>query len=312
MKKLIGGFLLIFSVVSGCKQDDPQPKSISDVLIEETDLGMLRAAIEHAGLQDAFKTSSLTLFAPSDEGFKASGFADAAAITALPAEQVRALITNHVLTSKLATETMPLGLNNPIKMMSGSRLFLSTIDGTAYLNQAKGTKSNLIGTNGVVHIINRVIPIPTQSLAQIIKNTPDFSLFWQAARRAVTGDTRLGTILNDTLGRGPIDPTYTIFVPTNQAMIAAKLSQGEISVANPTNLARIVSYHIALSRYFSPFLPNATLNMFDASYTTIVENKATGIKVTGRGNPTPPANVTKIDITGTNGVIHIIDKVLIP
>ena len=183
MKKLIGGFLLIFSVVSGCKQDDPQPKSISDVLIEETDLGMLRAAIEHAGLQDAFKTSSLTLFAPSDEGFKASGFADAAAITALPAEQVRALITNHVLTSKLATETMPLGQNNPIKMMSGARLFLSNIDGTPYLNQAKGTKSNLVGTNGVIHIINRVIPIPNQSLAQIIKNTPDFSLFRQAARR---------------------------------------------------------------------------------------------------------------------------------
>ncbi len=315
MKKLIGGFLLIFSVVSGCKQDDPQPKSISDVLIEETDLGMLRAAIEHAGLQDAFKTSSLTLFAPSDEGFKASGFADAAAITALPAEQVRALITNHVLTSKLATETMPLGQNNPIKMMSGARLFLSNIDGTPYLNQAKGTKSNLVGTNGVIHIINRVIPIPNQSLAQIIKNTPDFSLFRQAARRAATGmggDARLAIFYADTLKTGPVEPAYTMFVPTNQAMIAAKLSQGEISVANPANLARIVSYHIALSRYFSIFLPNATLNMFDASYTTTVENKATGIKITGRGNPTPPANVTKTDITATNGVIHIIDKVLIP
>lgn len=318
MKKLIGGFLLLFSIVSGCKQDAPQPKSISDLLIEETDLGMLRAAIKHAGLEDAFKTSSLTLFAPSDEGFKASGFADAAAITALPADQVRALITNHVLTSKLATATMPLGQNNPVKMMSGARLFLSNIDGIPYLNQGKGTKYNLLGTNGVVHIINRVIPVPNQSLAQIIKNTPDFSLFRQAIRRAANipglsgGDSRLALFYTDTLNTGPVEPGYTMFIPTNQAMIAAKLSQGEISVASPANLARIVSYHIALSRFFSTFLPNSTLNMFDASYTTIVENKGAGIKITGRGNPTPPANVTKTDITGTNGIIHTIDKVLIP
>jgi uncharacterized surface protein with fasciclin (FAS1) repeats len=312
MKNLIGGLLLLFVMVSGCKQDAPQPKSMSDVLLEENDLGILRAAIKHAGLEDAFKTSSLTLFAPSDEGFKASGYADAAAITALPPEQVRALITNHVLTSKLATESMPLGQNNPLKMMSGARLFLSNIDGTPYLNQAKGTKSNLVGTNGVIHIINRVIPIPSQSLAQIIKNTPDFSLFRQAARRALLSEPRLAIFYSDTLNTGPVDPAYTMFIPTNQAMIAAKLSQGEISAASPINLARIVSYHIALSRYFSTFLPNGSLNMFDASYTTNVENKTTGLKITGRGNPTPPANITKTDITATNGVIHTIDKVLIP
>ena len=52
--------------------------------------------------------------------------------------------------------------------------------------------------------------------------------------------------------------------------------------------------------------------MFDASYTTVLDVKPAGIKITGRGNPTPPANVTKTDITATNGIIHVIDKVLIP
>jgi uncharacterized surface protein with fasciclin (FAS1) repeats len=312
MKKLIGGFLLLIIGLTSCKEDAPQPKSISDVLIEENDLGMLRAAIEHAGLEDAFKTSTLTLFAPNDEGFKASGFADVAAITALPADQVRALLTNHVLTSKLPTETMPLGQNNPFKMMSGARLFLSNIDGTPYLNQGKGTKSNLLATNGVVHIINRVIPIPNQSLAQIIKNSPEFSLFRQATRRAILGDPRLATFYADTLGSFPVDPAYTIFLPTNQAMIAAKLSQAEINATSPIVLARVVSYHIALSRYFSSLMPNGNLAMFDASYTTVLDVKTTGIKITGRANPTPPANVTKTDITATNGIIHVIDKVLIP
>lgn len=312
MKRLFFSLLLLIVSLASCKEDAPQPKSISDVLLEEADLSMLRAAITHAGLEDAFKTSQLTLFAPNDEGFKAAGIADVATITTLPAEQVRALLTNHVLTSALATEAMPLGQNNPLKMMSGARLFLSNVDGVPYLNQAKGTKSNLLATNGVVHIVNRIVPIPTQSLAQIIKNSPDFSLFRQATRRAIISDPRLATFYADTLGSFPVDPAYTMFLPTNQAMTAAKLSQAEINATSPIVLARIVSYHIVLSRFFSSLMPNGNLAMFDASYTTVLDVKPAGIKITGRGNPTPPANVTKTDITATNGIIHVIDKVLIP
>ncbi|HAK77337.1 MAG TPA: hypothetical protein DCR35_05230 [Runella sp.] len=312
MKKLIGGLMLLIVGLVGCKEDDPQPKSISDVLLDQQDLTILRAAISHAGLQDAFKTSSVTLFAPNDEGFKASGYADAGAITSLPPEQVRALITNHVITSPLPVESMPFGLSNPVKMMSNARLFLSNPDGTPYLNHGKSVKSNILANNGVIHIINRVIPIPTQSLAQIIKNTPDFSLFRQATRRAIAGDPRLATFYADTLGSFPVDPAYTMFLPTNQAMIAGKFSQAEINATSPIVLARIVSYHIMLSRLFSSFMGNSTLNMFDASYTATLASKSTGLTITGRANPTQPANITKTDITATNGLIHVIDKVLIP
>ncbi|MEZ4905031.1 MAG: fasciclin domain-containing protein [Spirosomataceae bacterium] len=308
MKNYIFSLLFLLIGLLGCKQDDPQPKSMSDVLLDQPDLSMLRAAIEYSGLQDAFKTSSLTLFAPNDDAFNAAGITN---VTVFTPEQVRALLRNHILTQKLPTETMPLGQNNPIKTFLGTQLFLSNIDAVPYLNQAKGIRANLVATNGVIHIMDNIVPIPTKTLAQIIKASPDFSLFREASRRATLSDPRLAAFA-DTIVPTPSQTGYTMFLPTNQAMIAAKLSKDEIAATSPIILARVVSYHIALSRFFSTLMPTGTLPMFDASNTTSIDARTRPIKITGRGNPVPAANVTKTDITATDGVIHVIDKVLIP
>lgn len=313
MKKFIGCFFLIALAFIGCRQDEPQPKSISDILLGEDNLTILRAAITHAGLQDAFKTSTVTLFAPTDEGFKAAGYADASAITALPPEQVRALITNHVITSNYPSSGMKLGAQNPVSMLSRARLYLSYNDGIAYLNQARANKLDLTATNGVVHVINGVVPIPLHSLGQLLKNTPEFSLFRAALMKAVGSDARL-KVFTDSTGANPLDPSYTLFLPANSAMEAAGLTLTRInsSAVSSASLANLVSYHIALSRFFSPNLPSGNLPMFDASFTTFVAKSSTGIKITGRGAPSTPANVTKADVTATNGVIYVIDRVLYP
>lgn len=313
MKNLIGCFFIIALAFIGCRQDEPQPKSISDILLEEDNLSMLRAAITHAGLQDAFKTSTVTLFAPTDEGFKAAGYADASAITALPAEQVRALLTNHVITSDYPSAVMKLGAQNPVIMMSRSRLYLSYNDGIAYLNQARASKLDILATNGVVHVINGVVPIPLHSLGQLLKTTPEFSLFRAALVKAVGSDARL-KVFTDSTGANPLDPSYTIFLPTNSAMEAAGLTLANInsSAISSASLANLVSYHIALSRFFSPNLPAGNLPMFDASYTTSINKSSAVIKITGRGAPATPANVIKADVTATNGVIYVIDRVLYP
>ncbi len=311
MKKLIWG-LFVLVLLSNCRQDQPQPKSISDILLENEELGMLRSAISYAGLQDAFKTSTVTLFAPTDEGFKAAGFADVSAITALSPEQVRLLLQNHIITKKVTTQDMQEGVLYPTSMMSGARLFLSYLNGVPYLNEAKTTKVDLAATNGVVHIINKAIPVPNRSLAQILKNTPDYSLFRAAATRAVVADPRLA-VFTDTTIREAAEKAYTIFLPTNQAMTTGKFSQTEIAATSPVVLARLVSYHIALSRYFSAFIGNSNVQMFDASYITSLKSTPTGITIANPNTPAiTPSKLTKTDIIATNGLIHQIDKVLIP
>ncbi|MFN4146825.1 MAG: fasciclin domain-containing protein [Runella sp.] len=313
MKNLLVAFS-IFSIALGlasCKQDAPQPKSIYDVLLEQEDLTFLRAAISHAGLNDAFKTSSLTLFAPTDDGFKAAGFADAAAITSMTPRQVQNLLKNHVITQKQTVETTSIGLLNPTQMMSGARLFVSNVDRTLYLNQAKASKMDLVATNGVVHIINRAILPPHRTLGQIVAANPNFSLFREALLRARQSDPRL-TVFTDTSSRIPVEPAYTMFIPTNQAMEATGLTSTVIANTSPILLARRVSYHIALSRFFSSLAPTGNLAMFDASFVTRLEAKNGALTITEPSRPTTPAKATQVDITATNGIIHIIDRVLTP
>lgn len=310
MKKITGIFILFCIWCAGCKQDEPQPKSVSDILIEDSELGMLRAAIDHAGIRDAFKTSTVTIYAPSDEGFKAAGFADASAITALPPEEVRALLTNHIMIGKITKEKMALGLNNPVTMMSKGNAFLSNVNGGPFLNHARFTKTDMVATNGVVHVINNVVPIANRSVGLILKNTPDYSLFREALLRARIADPRLQELV-DTTAKTVYSPSYTLFLPTNQAMTAARLSSAEISVTSPIILARTVGYHIALSRYFS-YMLSGNLAMLDASYVTSFDVQSTGIKIKDRQNPPTEANLIKTNINATNGIIHVIDKVLKP
>lgn len=309
--------LLTGLVLTQCKQDEPQPKSISDLILEQSDLGVFRAALQHTGLTDALKTGTFTVFAPSDEAFKAAGIADAAGVTSQSAEAVRLLLRNHIINENLPKANMKLGVGSNVpKMMSGATLFLSNVDSGIFLNQAKATTVDLQATNGTVHVINRVIPVPsTRGIGQVVRNTPNYSLFRRAFERAIVGNPTLAEFWADSTGvRGQI---YTIFIPTNAAMEAAGFTTARIVAETPTNLARIVGYHIARGRYFSSLIPK-DLPMFDATFSITTDVKPNGVfQIIGRGNPTTgananPATVTQADIQVNNGLVNVIDKVLIP
>ena len=66
-------FVLLALIIVSCKQDDIKPQSVSDILTDSPDFSILNSAVKYAGFQDAFKTSQLSLFAPNDAAFKASG-----------------------------------------------------------------------------------------------------------------------------------------------------------------------------------------------------------------------------------------------
>ncbi|MCU0340834.1 MAG: fasciclin domain-containing protein [Spirosomaceae bacterium] len=309
--------LLTVLALTQCKQDEPQPKSISDLILDQPDLGIFRAALQHTGLTDALKTGTFTVFAPSDEGFKASGIADAAAVTSQSPDAVRLLLRNHILNEDLPKANMKLGVGSNVpKMMSGATLFLSNVDSGIFLNQARATTTDLQATNGTVHVINRVIPIPsTRGIGQVIRNTPNYSLFRRAFERAIVGNPTLAEFWADSTGtKGQI---YTVFIPTNTAMEAAGFNLARIAAESPINIARIVGYHIARGRYFSSLIPK-DLPMFDATFSITTEFKSNGVfQITGRGNPTTgvnanPVTVTQADIQVNNGLVNVIDKVLIP
>ena len=91
-------FLLVFSL--SCQKRDEAvavPQTITDRILEDSQFGLFRIAMAHAGVSDALKAGNLTLFAPTDAAFQAAGLATEAAIKALSPEQVRTLVLYHLL-----------------------------------------------------------------------------------------------------------------------------------------------------------------------------------------------------------------------
>jgi uncharacterized surface protein with fasciclin (FAS1) repeats len=301
------------TLLVSCSRDALQPISISDVVQQESDFGTLRAAIEYAGLRDALKTGNFTFFAPTDAAFKASGYPDAASLTKLPVQQVRDLLTYHLLPKEMTAENFAFGENYPIYTLTKDSVFVTKNEVGVSVLGAKVIRADLQASNGVVHAVDKIIQKPTQNLSDLLKQTPDLSLFRQAVDR-VSEAFKLPFLL--VIPTVPNDNSVnTIFAPNNKAMEAASYNSETIRTTREINkLASIVYYHIARGRYYSSIIergrkiptyyPNTTVE------TKLVNGQLTVIGA--KNDPKSPGTLVGADIVATNGVIHIIDRVLLP
>ena len=87
-------------------------QSVADIVSTNPDFTLLRAALQRAGLTEAVQTGTFTVFAPTNAAFSAAGYADAAAINAIPDTTLRSLLQYHVVGSKIETAFIPYGANS--------------------------------------------------------------------------------------------------------------------------------------------------------------------------------------------------------
>jgi transforming growth factor-beta-induced protein len=278
----------------------------------------LLAAAEKAGLAGALTdpTATLTVFAPTDAAFNTLattlGFADAAAMVgALDADTLGKILGYHVLPTRQTSSALAGGGATQATLYNfpGSTPATIGIDTTtgfalvdAVLNQAMVIAANVPATNGILHGIDKVlVPPGVLNLVQMAQTNPNFSVLVEAVVTA-----NLAGFLS---GPGP----FTIFAPINDAFVAAlgelNLSQADL-LASP-DLGSILSYHVvaadvraadvvAAAKPFtvSTALPGATFSIDAALAITDANNRM--------------ATLLATDVVGSNGVIHVIDKVLLP
>jgi len=144
----------------------------------------------------------------------------------------------------------------------------------------------------------------TGTIVQTAIANPNLSLLVAAVLRASQGTTNVAAVLSSA---GP----FTVFAPTNQAFINAGFADtSAINAADPNTLTSILTYHVIAGRIFSSDLVNgetpATVN--GETVTILLTN---GPQVKGQSNSTP-SNIIATDILTTNGVVHVIDQVLLP
>ncbi|GAB2525290.1 fasciclin domain-containing protein [Spirosoma aerophilum] len=304
-------FVLLVMVLLGCQKNDDTvatPPTVIDRVIEDTQFSLLRVAATYAEVNDALKGANLTLFAPNDAAFQAYGLGSPAAITALPKEQVKALVMYHVLYGSVAASAIPSG-QNPVATASKGIAFLNkSSDGKIFINNAQVIQADLAVANGYIHSIDRVLTPTAGNLLTTIQNNPNLTFLTAAAQRVgASNPTLLATLNNETS-----TTLVTVFAPTNAAFQAAGFKDlAAVNAANVQTLTNVLLYHVVSGVAFSNQLQTGTVNTLLSGNRLTVTSTANQLTIKGNKNTTA-AMIKPADIPATNGVVHIIDQVLQP
>ncbi|MPR34006.1 fasciclin domain-containing protein [Salmonirosea aquatica] len=305
----VGMAVLLAGCIGACTDNtSPRPASqtVVDVLSGNSDFSILKDAVEYAGLTRDLRLNTVTVFAPTNAAFQASGFADAAAVKALPASTVKSLLQYHMIGFNVPSSQLVVGKNEAVTTLQGGNVYVTKLDANSgvSVNNARVTKADMQAQNGLIHVIDRVLMVPTQNLLEIAQADPNLTYLVAAATRAAASNPAVVSALTSTKN------VYTVFAPTNEAFIAAGFpTLASIQSAPAATLAGIVLNHVIADRAFSPTLVKGEANT--ASGGKLAVDVSNGVTVTSKGNA-QASKVVKADILATNGVIHIIDRVLLP
>lgn len=297
---------LALGACGGSDDDDDRPNTIAD-LARERGFTALVTAADKAGVAAtlADPNAQLTVFAPTDQAFtdlaRRLGFADAAAmVNALPASALQSILSYHVLGSrKLAGELSAGGATQATTYRFADAPATLRFDASsgiritdAALTTANVVSPDVLARNGVIHAVDKVlIPPGVLNVVQMAQANPLFSSLVSAV---VAADLQ-GTLA----GAGP----FTVFAPTNPAFSAAP--QG-LSTAQ---LRTVLTYHVLPGQVLSTQIPFGTaVGTVSGQSISFVAGTPPGVRDT---TPTV-SKIIAVDVRASNGVIHAIDKVLIP
>jgi uncharacterized surface protein with fasciclin (FAS1) repeats len=247
----------------------------------------LVAAVQAAGLESALQGDGpFTVFAPTDAAFAALPPGTVEGLLADPAALAEVL-KYHVLDAKVYTGDLDGTVS--AQTLAGYPVLFSSAG--AQVNNSLVGPSNVLATNGVIHVIDTVLLPPTKDLVETAVDA-GFSTLVTAVQAAGLVDALQGP--------GPL----TVFAPTNEAF--ANLAPGvlESLLADPQALANVLLYHVASGQFFAG-------DLLGVPSITMLQGQSASINLTG-GVFIDDASVTSTDIIATNGVIHVINQVLLP
>jgi transforming growth factor-beta-induced protein len=274
-------------------------KNIVQLAVATPDLSTLVTALEAGKLTDALSgTGPFTVFAPTNEAFaKVPASTLAHLLDPANIKELDAVLEYHVIAGA-AVFAKDLKPTQEVKTLEGDELKIVVNAGRVTVNGAAVTAADNAASNGVVHIIDGVLSLPapaTKNIVQLAQSVPDLSTLVTALVA--------GKLTGALSGAGP----FTVFAPTNEAFakVPAATLANLLDPANIKELDAVLEYHvIAGAAVFAKDLkPFQMVKTLEGDELKIV--KAGRVLINN-------ATVVAVDNAATNGVVHIIDGVLIP
>ena len=269
-----------------------------DIPTNATETGIhdsLVAALAHAGLVDTLSgVGPFTVFAPTDEAFTDAGI-DLADFNTEEANQTLVdILTYHVVSGEVLSSGLTDGMS--VETLNGDNITIGVGENVT-VNDATVTLADVVSSNGVIHVIDKVLTPPEDGPGDI----PTIASSTGVHSTLVDAIIQAG-LLYPLSDEGP----YTIFAPTDQAFIDAGIDladyTGEDGVAA---LGNVLAYHVTMGAVMSG-------DLSDGQFVTMLNQQQVRVGVTPGGVIVNDASVTQADVVASNGVIHVIDKVLLP
>ncbi len=292
---------------SACN-DDPAPivpdANIVEVAAANPNFTTLVSAVQTAGLTPTLTgPGPFTVFAPTNEGFnRFLTDNNQTAEELLASNALETVLTYHVIGAEVPASAVAPGRVNTV---AGAPFFVSVApDNSIWINgSAQVVQTDVTASNGIIHVLDYVIVPPTQNIAQIAiasseAATPEFTHLVAALIRA-----DLASAVS-----GGIDDDLTVFAPTDAAFEALFTALGVTSVNEIPleTLTNVLLYHVVPARAFSQDLRNG------ATLPTLLENATLSVDLNNLRINDSGLVESGLNIHATNGVIHVIDTVLLP
>ncbi len=322
MKKSIAALVVVAIAVAGVTGSATAAPSASSKNIVQTAVAAgkfktLVSLVKQAGLAGTLAApGNVTVFAPTDQAFASLKRSNPALFAKVASDKklLRTVLTYHVVGKRIpavaATAAAKKGLE--VKTLQGERIALSFKSGRIVLN---GTGRVVIpdvkASNGVIHAIDAVLvppsllqaaaPAPTKSIVGIAGDNPNFSTLVALVQKA--------GLVEALSAVGP----FTVFAPTNEAFeklaMAAPATYAAV-LASPALLAKVLTYHVVAGAIKSA---QATGVAQKNDTVTALEGEPISLSIKdGKLTLNGSATVVAADNLATNGVIHVIDTVIVP
>jgi uncharacterized surface protein with fasciclin (FAS1) repeats len=291
----------------GSSSDDPATATEPNLVAlaqSNPNLSILVEAVVAADLQGTLAgTGPFTVFAPTNAAFAALltelGISKADLLANKPL--LTAVLTYHVLPARVLKSGVPLG--KAITTVQGGIFKIDQVGSDLVITDgrnrtAKITATDIAAANGVVHVIDRVILPADKNIVETALALPDFSILVEA----VVAANLQGTLS----GAGP----FTVFAPTNAAF-ADLLTELGVSkadlLADTALLTKVLTYHVLAGRVLKADVVPGTQPATVEGETFSIDSS---LVVTDKRMRT--AHIVATDVLTSNGVIHVLDQVILP
>jgi uncharacterized surface protein with fasciclin (FAS1) repeats len=313
-KKVIVLALLII-IGTSCNNDDDTTttpvagSTITEIASSNADFSLLVEALTKADLATTLKgVGPYTVFAPTNSAFTA--FLKTTPYTSIkdvPKEALTQILLNHVVSGAVKSTDLKTGYIKTLAKGGASTtntlsMYVNTSSGVKLNGIAKVITPDIIATNGVIHVVDAVIGLPT--IVDHAVANPNFTTL--VAALTYNPASGFAGILS-----GTASSPFTVFAPTNDAF-GAFLSETGFSglAAIPANvLEKTLKYHVvAGANVQSTQLTNdQVVSTFSGQNVTVKFTPTRLLDVSGRN-----CNIIAVDVQCSNGIIHVLDKVLLP